>query len=48
MDGQRTEAQGPSPLLGKHTEEVLREDGLTDDAVVALIENGAAGPKLPS
>ncbi len=47
MDATPTEAQGPSPLLGKHTEEVLREAGLTDDAVAAMIESGAAGPKLP-
>jgi formyl-CoA transferase len=30
MDGTPTEAQGPSPLLGEHTEEVLREAGLAD------------------
>ena len=48
MDATPTEAQGPSPLLGKHTEEVLREAGLPDEAIAAMIESGAAGPKLPS
>ena len=48
MDATPTEAQWPSPLLGKHTEEVLRVAGLTDDAIAAMIASGAAGPKLPS
>ena len=48
MDRTPTEAQGPSPLLGQHTEEILREAGLSDDAIATMIESGAAGPKLPS
>jgi crotonobetainyl-CoA:carnitine CoA-transferase CaiB-like acyl-CoA transferase len=36
--------QGPPPLLGEHTDEVLRDVlGLTDDAVTALRAEGAIG-----
>ena len=35
----------PGPVLGEHTEELLREAGFGDDDVAALIESGAvAGP----
>jgi crotonobetainyl-CoA:carnitine CoA-transferase CaiB-like acyl-CoA transferase len=37
--------QGPGPVLGADTEEVLREAGYSDDEVAALVERGAAaGP----
>lgn len=36
------EAKAASPVLGKHTREVLREVGLDDAAVDALVESGAA------
>ncbi len=47
MDETPTEAQGPSPLLARHTEEVLREAGLSGETIAELVESGAAGPKLP-
>jgi alpha-methylacyl-CoA racemase len=35
----------PGPALGEHTEEVLREAGLSDGEIAALLESGAvAGP----
>jgi crotonobetainyl-CoA:carnitine CoA-transferase CaiB-like acyl-CoA transferase len=40
-------AKGPSPVLGKHTREVLGEVGLDDAAVDALIEAGAAREPAP-
>jgi crotonobetainyl-CoA:carnitine CoA-transferase CaiB-like acyl-CoA transferase len=37
--------QGPGPVLGADTEDVLREAGFADDEVADLIEAGAAaGP----
>jgi len=45
MDRTPTEAQGPAPPLARHTEEVLREVGLSDADVSTLIEGGVAGPK---
>ncbi|MEM8591321.1 MAG: CaiB/BaiF CoA-transferase family protein [Pseudomonadota bacterium] len=35
--------RAPAPLVGEHTRELLREHGLTDAAIDALIEAGAAG-----
>ena len=32
-----------APLVGQHTREVLREIGMDDDAIGALVESGAAG-----
>ena len=36
-----TAAQGPAPPLGHDTDEVLREDGFTDDEIASLREAGA-------
>ena len=33
------QAQGPSPVLGKHTREVLNEAGMTNDAINKLIDD---------
>jgi alpha-methylacyl-CoA racemase len=33
----------PAPALGEHTEQVLRETGLSDDQIAALLESGAVG-----
>ncbi|MEX2195445.1 MAG: CoA transferase [Thermoleophilaceae bacterium] len=38
-------AHAPGPVLGEHTEEVLRDAGYSDEEVAALLERGAAaGP----
>jgi crotonobetainyl-CoA:carnitine CoA-transferase CaiB-like acyl-CoA transferase len=34
--------EGPAPLLGQHTREVLREAGYSADEIVAMLEGGAA------
>ena len=36
-------AQGPSPALGVHTRDVLREHGLSDDEIAALLADGVIG-----
>ena len=37
--------QGPGPVLGADTEEVLRDAGYSDDEIATLVESGAAaGP----
>jgi crotonobetainyl-CoA:carnitine CoA-transferase CaiB-like acyl-CoA transferase len=36
-------AQGPSPVLGRHTDEVLRGAGYTEQEIAALRERGAIG-----
>jgi crotonobetainyl-CoA:carnitine CoA-transferase CaiB-like acyl-CoA transferase len=38
--------QGPSPTLGEHTDEVLRDLGYTDDAIAALRDHGILGAAL--
>jgi alpha-methylacyl-CoA racemase len=38
----------PAPALGEHTEEVLREAGLSEDEVDSLIEAGAVGGLNPT
>jgi formyl-CoA transferase len=48
MDATPTEAQGPAPTLANHTEEVLREAGISEEDVAALIEANIAGPQLPA
>lgn len=34
--------QGPAPLLGEHTAEVLKEVGYTDEQIQAMVDNGNA------
>ena len=46
MDATPTEAQGPAPPLARHTEEVLREAGMSEQDVAALVENDIAGPQV--
>ena len=46
MDATPTEAQGPAPTLASHTEEVLREAGMSEQDVAALVENDIAGPQV--
>ncbi len=45
MDRTPTRAQGPSPLLAQHTEEVLRETGVPDDVIESLLADGVAGAR---
>jgi hypothetical protein len=40
-----TEAQGPSPVLGVHTDDVLREAGLPAEMVEQLRATGAIGDR---
>ena len=45
LDRTPGDATRPAPALGEHTEEVLRESGISDEEIGALIESGAAaGP----
>ena len=39
-----TEAQGPAPLLGQHTDEVLQQYGYGTDAIANLRQEGVIGP----
>jgi crotonobetainyl-CoA:carnitine CoA-transferase CaiB-like acyl-CoA transferase len=41
LDGTPSEIRRPAPALGEHTEEVLREIGLGDDALASLRAAGA-------
>lgn len=43
LDGERPRYGARPPLLGEHTEEVLREAGYTPEEVAALVAAGAAG-----
>lgn len=42
VDGRAWGPRAPAPVLGQHTTEVLREAGISDDAITAMLENGAA------
>ena len=46
IDG-RTAAMRPPPRLGEHTRALLRETGMTDDAIDALMAAGAAAEAPP-
>jgi alpha-methylacyl-CoA racemase len=41
-------ARLPGPVLGEHTEEVLREAGLGDERIAKLLASGAAAGSAPS
>ncbi len=41
------DAARPAPALGEHTEQVLREAGIADDELAALLESGAAAGLNP-
>jgi crotonobetainyl-CoA:carnitine CoA-transferase CaiB-like acyl-CoA transferase len=43
LDGRRPRYGGPPPLLGEHSEEVLREAGYSAEEVAALVAAGVAG-----
>ena len=45
MEGTPTRAQGPSPPLARHTEEVLREAGLEPEVIASLLADGVAGAR---
>ena len=38
--------QGPSPTLGEHTDEILRDLGYADEAIAALRDRGVLGTPL--
>jgi crotonobetainyl-CoA:carnitine CoA-transferase CaiB-like acyl-CoA transferase len=42
LDGTRLPSR-PAPALGEHTDELLREAGLTLEEIAALKASGAAG-----
>ncbi|MGH0029066.1 MAG: CaiB/BaiF CoA transferase family protein [Myxococcota bacterium] len=43
MEGTPSEIRRPAPVLGEHTDEVLREAGLSADEIAALRSDGALG-----
>ena len=43
LDGRRPRYGGPPPLLGEHSEEILREAGYSAEEVAALVAAGVAG-----
>jgi formyl-CoA transferase len=43
IDGQRCDSELPPPALGEHTDEVLREVGVSGDEVERLKANGVVG-----
>jgi crotonobetainyl-CoA:carnitine CoA-transferase CaiB-like acyl-CoA transferase len=43
LDGRRPRYGGPPPLLGEHSEEILREAGYSAEEVAALLAAGVAG-----
>jgi crotonobetainyl-CoA:carnitine CoA-transferase CaiB-like acyl-CoA transferase len=45
FDGAPVEPQGPAPLLGEHTDEVLREVGVDDATLARLRAEGVLGPR---
>jgi crotonobetainyl-CoA:carnitine CoA-transferase CaiB-like acyl-CoA transferase len=45
FDGEPVEVRAPSPLLGEHTDEVLREVGVDDGTLARLREERVIGPE---
>jgi crotonobetainyl-CoA:carnitine CoA-transferase CaiB-like acyl-CoA transferase len=43
LDGRRPRYSSPPPLLGEHSEEILREAGYAPEEVAALVAAGVAG-----
>jgi crotonobetainyl-CoA:carnitine CoA-transferase CaiB-like acyl-CoA transferase len=43
IDGEQTSVRRRAPRTGEHTDEVLREVGLSDDALATLRASGALG-----
>ena len=43
IDRERLEHDRPPPRLGEHSAEVLRELGLSDDEIAALVADGVVG-----